>query len=88
MDQIDWKAWLQIIVAAVGTVGGPTAALAAMLGSGVLQLDADVEENRALAAQWFAFLQKIVDEKRDPTEEEHAQARAFADQVHADVQSG
>jgi hypothetical protein len=86
--QIDWKAWLQIILAAIGTVSGSTAALAAMIGNGVLQLDMDVEANRDLAAHWFAFLQKIVDEKRDPTEEEHAEARAFADQVHADVQSG
>ncbi len=85
---MNWKAWLQIALAAIGTVSGPTAALVAMIGNGVLQLDEDRAEDVALADKWFAFCnQVIVVEKRDFTPEEQAEARAFADDVHARNQS-
>jgi hypothetical protein len=86
---MDWKAWLSIVTAAVTSFGGPTAALAAMIANGILQLDMDVEANRALADKWFAFLKTaIVDEKREFTQAEHDEAKAFADEVHAAVQNG
>lgn len=84
MNTINWKAWLQMALAAIGTVGGPTAALVAMIGNGVLTLDEAKEEDVALAKYWFDFCnQVIVVEQRDFTEEERAEARAFADSVHA-----
>ena len=83
---MDWKAWLSILSAAVTSFCGPTAAIAAMIANGVLQLDMDVEKNRALADKWLAFLTKaIVTEKREFTDEEHAEARQFADDVFNSV---
>lgn len=80
---MNWQAWLQLVLAAAGTATAPAFRLITMIGGGVLTLGADYEKHRDLIAQWFAWCQKIVDEKRDPTDEEHAQALAFAETVHA-----
>jgi hypothetical protein len=80
---MNWQAWFQIALAAIGTVNPAIGALVAMIGNGVMTIQGDTEEDKALIAQWQAFCQKIVDENRDPTPEEHAAARAFADSVHA-----
>lgn len=84
MNGIDWKAWLQMVLGAVTSFGGPTAALIAMIGNGVLSLDETRAEDVALAKKWFDWCnQVIVVENREFTEEERAEARAFADEVHA-----
>jgi hypothetical protein len=84
---MNWQAWFQIALAAIGTANPAIGALVAMIGNGVLTIQGDTEEDKALIAQWQAFCQKIVDENRDPTDEEHVQAKAFADSVHAANQS-
>jgi hypothetical protein len=84
---MNWLPWVQMLGSALGTINPAAAALISMITGGVLTLQTATDEDKALIAQWQAFCQKIVDENRDPTEEEHAQARAFADQVHAANQS-
>lgn len=84
---MNWQAWFQIALAALGTANPAIAALVAMIGNGVMTIQGDTAEDKALIAEWQAFCQKIVDENREPTEEEHAQARAFAESVHAANQS-
>ncbi len=80
-------AWLQIAVAALTTANPAIGTLVGMVTSGVMTIQGDSEEDKALIAQWQSFCQKIVDENRDPTQEEHDAARAFADSVHAQNQS-
>ena len=78
-----WLPWVQMLGAAVNTLNPAAAGLVSMIVNGVVTLKTETDEDKALIAQWQAFCQKIVDENREPTEEEHAQARAFAASVHA-----
>lgn len=80
-------AWLQIALAAIGTANPQIAALVAMVTNGVMTISGDTAEDKALIAQWQAFCQKIVDENRDPTPDEHAAAQAFAAAEHQKAQS-
>lgn len=80
---MNYQAWLQIALAALGTANPAIGGLVAMIGNAVVTVQSDTAEFKALDAKWQAFCQKIVDENRDPTPEEHAAARQFADDVHA-----
>lgn len=84
---MNWLPWVQMLSAAIGTANPAIAGLVAMVTNGVVTLQTATAEDKALIAQWQGFCQKIVDENREPTAEEHAQARAFADSVHAANQS-
>lgn len=79
---MNWQAWFQIALAALQTANPAIGAIVAMVGNGIVTIQGATEEEKALEAKWIAFCQKIVDENRDPTEDERAQARAFADEVH------
>lgn len=85
---MNYQAWLQLLLAAVGTANPQIGALVALVTGGIQTITADTAEDKALIAQWFAFCQKIVDENRAPTPEEHAAAKAFADAEHVHNQLG
>jgi len=80
---MNFQAWLQLALAALGTANPAIGGLVAMIGNAVMTAQTDTAEFKALEAKWQAFCQKIVDENRDPTLEERAAAREFADAVHA-----
>jgi hypothetical protein len=84
---MDFQAWFQIALAALGTVNPAIGGLVVMIGNAVMTIQGDTAEDKALIAQWQAFCQKIVDENREPTPEEHAAARAFADAEHQKAQT-
>lgn len=80
---MNWQAWLELVLAAASTATAPAFKLVTMVAGGVLTLSGDYEAKKELIAKWFAWCRKIVDEKRDPTPEEEAEALAFAEDVHA-----
>jgi hypothetical protein len=84
---MNWQAWAQLLMAAIGTANPAIGGLVAMIANGVGTVVGDTVEDKALHDKWFAFCQKIVDENRDPTPEEHAAALAFASAEHLQAQS-
>lgn len=84
---MDWRAMLQILIAAVGGIGGKTAALVAMVFGALDTVAGDAAELKALNDKWVSWVRQIVVvEHREFTDEEHALARQFADEVHASNQ--
>lgn len=84
---MNWQAWFQIALGALGTANPAIGGIVALVGNGVMSLTADTAEDKALIAQWQAFCQKIVDENRDPTPEEHQAALDFANAEHEKAQN-
>jgi hypothetical protein len=83
---MNWQAWFQIALGALGTANPAIGGLVAMVGNGVMNLTADTAEDKALIAQWQTFCQTIVNANRDPTAEEHQAAVDFATSQHTKVQ--
>lgn len=82
---------IQILLALIGSLGtslgGKTGELVQQLVGTIGAVNLGVSELEQFATPWITWANKIVDEKRDPTDEEHAAARALADAVHANNQS-
>lgn len=74
---------LALISSLAGSVGGKTGALVIQLMNTIGLGIAGAAEFKAFAGPWITWANKIVDENRDPTEEEEAAANALADAVHA-----
>lgn len=76
------------LLASLGTsIGGKAGALVIQLANtaGTIKLDRD--EWEASVMPWIVWANAIADAKRDPTDDEHAAARALADAAHANLQS-
>lgn len=85
---MNWQAWLQVALAGLGAFNPALAGLISTITGAIAQVGGDLAAVEATSQKWIAVIQKIVDEKRDPTPEEFAQVKAFADEVHAKIQAG
>jgi hypothetical protein len=81
-----WQLWLQLALGAIGTVNPEIAAIVQMIGNGVLTIQGDTAEDKALIEGWRAYCQRMIDGSVS-IEDARAAARAFADATHANNQS-
>jgi hypothetical protein len=82
---------IQILLALISSLGG---SLGGRIGDLITQLVAtigtvqiDKAQFDAFAGPWIIWANGIVDAGRDPTQAEHAAARALADAVNANIES-
>lgn len=86
MNSTNWTVFAQMLIGAVGAFNPAVAATLGMVLNGISTLQADSAADQALFQQWVAFCNTMIAHGGDPTPDEHAAARAFADQVHASNQ--
>lgn len=84
---MNWQAWFSILTAALGAANPAIGGFVGLVANGVLNVVNAGAEDKALLTYWQGVCQKIVDENREPTAEEHQAALDFANAEHTKAQN-
>lgn len=76
-----WQALIALGISLAQSLGGKAGALAEQIFNTATSLMGASDEVKATLTPWIAYANRIVDEKRDPTDAEEAAINGFADAV-------